>query len=209
MANATMYSQSGEQQGNVDLPNDLFAVDVCGHAMYESVKSYLANQRQGTHKTKNRHERAGQKTKMYRQKGTGRARAGSATAGNRVGGGRIFGPRPRDYRMEIPRKIRRLALKSALTDRAGAADVFVVEDFAMDKPSTKQMAGILGGMGLSGRRTLFVGGQNDTNLVKSARNIPGLEVIPANELNAYQVLRSDVLVVMKSALNQMEEVFAG
>jgi len=209
MASATLYTSAGQSSGQVNLPEELFACEVHGHALYENVKSYLANQRQGTHKTKNRHEVSGQKSKIYRQKGTGRARAGSATSGTRVGGGVIHGPTPRDYSYAIPKKVRRLALKSALSDRAQGSHVHVVEDLGLDAPSTRTVAGMLTEMGLSGHKVLVVAAENDTNVVKSCRNIAGVEVLPANQINAYQVLRADDVVVMKSALARMEEVFGG
>ena len=207
MASANLYTNTGQSSGDVQLSEDLFGTDVNGHVLYESVKSYLANQRQGTHKTKNRHEVAGQKTKIYRQKGTGRARAGSSTAGNRVGGGRIHGPQPRDYSYALPKKVRRLALKSALSDRAQEAHVHIVEDLDLAAPSTRTVIGVLAGMGLQDHKVLVVAAENVMNLVKSCRNIPKVEVLPANEVNAYQVLHSDDVVVMKSALARMEEVF--
>jgi large subunit ribosomal protein L4 len=207
MASANLYTNTGQSSGDVQLSEDLFGADVNGHVLYESVKSYLANQRQGTHKTKNRHEVAGQKTKIYRQKGTGRARAGSSTAGNRVGGGRIHGTSPRDYSYALPKKVRRLALKSALSDRAQEAHVHVVEDLDLTAPSTRTVIGMLAGMGLQDRKVLVVAVENDRNLVKSCRNLRKVEVLPANEVNAYQVLHSDDVIVMKSALARMEEVF--
>jgi large subunit ribosomal protein L4 len=209
MANATLYTSAGQSSGQVELPEGLFGQFVHGHALYENVKSYLANQRQGTHKTKTRHDVAGQKTKMYRQKGTGRARAGSSTSGTRVGGGTIHGPSPRDYEVRIPRKVRRLALKSALSDRAAEAHVHVVEDLDLEVPSTRTLVNLLAEMGLQGGKVLVVVAESDVNVVKSCRNIAGVEVLPANEVNAYQVLYADDIVVTKSALSRMEEVFGG
>lgn len=209
MASATLYSSAGQSSGQVDLPEGLFGQDVNGHVLYENVKSFLANQRQGTHKSKNRHDVSGQKTKMYRQKGTGRARAGSSTSGTRVGGGTIHGPLPRDYSVKIPRKVRRLALRSALSDRAAGSHVHVVEDLDLAAPSTRTVAGLLAEMGLQGAKVLVVAAESDVNVVRSCRNIAGVEVLPANEVNAYQVLRADDIVVMKSALSRMEEVFGG
>ena len=209
MASATLYTNGGQSSGNVDLPEDLFGISVNGHALYENIKQYLANQRQGTGKTKNRHEVSGQKSKMFRQKGTGRARVGSATSGTRVGGGVIHGPTPRDYSYALPKKVRRLALKSALSDRAEGAHVHVVEDFVLQTPSTRTVAGMLAAMGLKSNRVLVIAAENDTVVVKSCRNIKNVQVLPANEVNAYQVLHADDLVVMKSALARMGEVFGG
>lgn len=207
MASATLYSSSGEKRGSVDLPESLFAAGVHTHALYESVKAYLANQRQGTHKTKTRHEVSGQKSKLFRQKGTGRARSGGATTGLRVGGGRIHGPRPRDYSYAIPKQVRRLALTSALSDRALGSNVHVVEDIALDVPSTRSMVGLFRSLGIEGQNVLVVSAERDVNLVKSCRNVPQVNVRRAADLNAYEVLRADQLVVTRSALGRMEEVF--
>lgn len=209
MATAQAFSNEGQEAGRVDLPEKLFAAEVHEHALYEVIKCYLANQRQGTHKTKNRHEVSGQKSKMYRQKGTGRARAGSATSGTRVGGGRIFGPRPRDYRYDVSAKLRRLALRSALSDRAAGENVHVVDDLALEQPSTQSVAKMLRGMGLEGSKILFLSVRDDANLLKSCRNIPSLALRRARELHAYEVMWSDALVIEKSALATLEEVFGG
>ncbi len=207
MATASIYKADGTQAGNVDLPDALFAVPVRGHVLYEAVKNHLANRRQGTHKTKTRSEVNGQKSKLFRQKGTGRARAGSATTGLRVGGGTIHGPRPRDYSYSIPKKVRRAALKSALSDRAAGAQVHVVDGLQFDTPSTRTVSKLLESMGLKKTKVLFVSSGADENLVKSCRNIRFVEVRPANALNAYEVLRADALVIEKSALGALEEVF--
>ncbi|UCE02942.1 MAG: 50S ribosomal protein L4 [Candidatus Latescibacterota bacterium] len=209
MADATVYTSEGQSQGSLNLPDDLFEAEVHGHALYESIKSYLANQRQGTHRTKTRSEASGQKSKLFRQKGTGRARAGSATTGNRVGGATIFGPKPRDYSYSIPKKVRRLALRGALSDRAAGANVHVIEGLQLEAPSTRTIAKLLRSMGLGERKVLFVSSASDQNLVKSCRNIRNVEVQAANQLHAYQVLRADDLVIEKGALTALEEVFGG
>ena len=208
MPSVTLYRSSGEPGGSVELPASFFVPRVHEHAVYETVKSYLANQRQGTHKTKTRHEVSGQKSKMYRQKGTGRARAGSATSGTRVGGGRIHGPRPRDHGFQVPAKVRRLALKSALTDRAAGQNVFVVEDLELETPRTRTVATLLAGLGLAGRQVLVVSDTSDDNLVRSCRNIPRTEVSHAGELNAYQVLRAEAVLFTRSGLEAVGEVLA-
>ncbi|HZM15528.1 MAG TPA: 50S ribosomal protein L4 [Candidatus Krumholzibacteria bacterium] len=207
MTTAQGYSAAGEETEKVPLPEALFAAEVHTHVLYEAVKSYLGNQRQGTHKTKNRHEVSGQKSKLYRQKGTGRARAGSATSGTRVGGGRIFGPRPRDYRTQPPARVRRMALCSALSDRAAGAQVRVVDDLKLEAPSTKSVAKLLAGMGLAAQRVLLVSSRDDSNLFLSCRNVQRLQLQRAQELNAYTVLRAETLVIEKSALQTLEEVF--
>ncbi len=209
MATAKLYSGAGEQKGSVDLPSSLFEQPINRQALYEAVRNYRANQRQGTHDTLTRAEVSATRAKMFRQKGTGRARAGSIASPVRVGGGRAFGPHPRDYSYTLPRKIRRAALKSALTDRAGNERVMVVEGLAYDKPKTATAAALLGNLDLVGRHTLVVlpsGDQGDV-LYKSFRNIKGVRVLRAGELNAYTILWADNLVFTTDALSGAEEVF--
>ena len=210
MAKANLYSGTGEAKGTVDLPAALFEQPVHQQALYESVRNYLANQRQGTHDTKTRAEVVGSKQKMFRQKGTGRARMGSITSPSRVGGGRAHGPHPRDYSYTLPRKVKRLALKSALSDRAASERVNVLEDFQMDAPKTKTLAGVLGKMALEGRHTLFVipGGEANDALYKSLRNLSGVRVLRSGELNAYTILWADNLVFTEQSLQAAQEVFA-
>jgi len=207
MASANVYGADGKQAGNVDLPDALFAAPIHGHAIYEAVRNHLANRRQGTHKTKSRSEVSGQKSKLFRQKGTGRARVGSSTTGNRVGGGTIHGPQPRDYSYSIPKKVRRAALTSALSDRAAGEAVHVVDGLQFDAPSTRAVSKLLESMGLKQTKVLFVSTGTDDNLTKSCRNIRTVEVRPANQLNAYQVMHADALVIEKGALAALEEVF--
>ncbi len=207
MATAKLYSGAGEAKGTVDLPSSLFEQPVHKQALYEAVRNYLANKRQGTHDTKTRAEVKASTAKLFRQKGTGRARAGSAASPTRVGGGVAFGPHPRDYSYTLPRKIKRLALKSALSDRAGNDRVRVIEDFELDTPRTATMVGIFSGMELEGRHTLLVLGPEGDNLYKSARNIHGVRVLRSNELNAYTILWADNLVFTQAALSGAEEVF--
>lgn len=209
MATAKLYSGAGEQKGSVDLPASLFEQPVHRQALYEAVRNYLANQRQGTHDTLTRAEVKATSAKMFRQKGTGRARVGSSVSPIRVGGGRAFGPHPRDYSYTLPRKIKRLALKSALSDRASNERVFVVESPAYETPKTKTAAQLLGNLDLAGRHTLVVlqGGGAGDQLFKSFRNIKGVRVLRASELNAYTILWADNLVFTTDALTGAEEVF--
>jgi large subunit ribosomal protein L4 len=208
MATAKLYSSAGEQKGTVELTAALFEQPVHRQALYEAVRNYLANQRRGTHDTKTRAEVVGSKQKMFRQKGTGRARMGSITSPSRVGGGRAHGPHPRDYSYTLPRKVKRLALKSALSDRAAAERVNVIEDFDLDAPKTKVMAELLGKMALEGRHTLIVLPNGADVIYKSARNLDGVRVLRSHELNAYTILWADNLVFTQSALSNTEEVFA-
>ncbi len=207
MATAKLYNGKGKETGTVDLPASLFAQPVHKQALYEAVRNYLANQRQGTHDTKTRAEVKASTAKLFRQKGTGRARAGSAGSPTRVGGGVAFGPHPRDYSYTLPRKIKRNALKSALSDRADNDRIAVIEDFAMDAPKTATVAGIFGEMDLGGRHTLLVIGPEGNNLYKSARNLHGVRVLRSHELNAYTILWADNLVFTQTALAGAEEVF--
>ncbi len=207
MATAKLYSGAGKAKGTVDLPSSLFEQPVHKQALYEAVRNYLANKRQGTHDTKTRAEVKASTAKLFRQKGTGRARAGSAASPTRVGGGVAFGPHPRDYSYTLPRKIKRVALKSALSDRAGSERVSVIEDFTMDAPKTATMVGIFKGMELAGRHTLLIVGPESDSLYKSARNIHGVRVLRSHELNAYTILWADNLVFTQTALSGAEEVF--
>lgn len=207
MATAKLYSGAGEAKGTVDLPASLFGQPVHKQALYEAVRNYLANQRQGTHDTKTRAEVSASGSKLFRQKGTGRARAGSAASPTRVGGGRAFGPHPRDYGYTLPRKVKRKALLSALSDRADAERVTVLEDFELEAPKTSTVAGILKAMELEGRHTLLVLPADGDILYRSARNLQGVRVLRSNELNAYTILWADNLVFTQKALAGAEEVF--
>ncbi len=209
MATAKLYSGMGEQKGSVDLPGSLFEQPVHRQALFEAVRNYLANRRQGTHDTKTRAQVKATSAKMFRQKGTGRARAGSIASPTRVGGGVAFGPHPRDYSYTLPRKIKRLALKSALTDRATHERVMVLESPSYESPKTKTAAVLLGNMELAGRHTLVVlpAGEQGDILYKSFRNIKGVRVLRAGELNAYTILWADNLVFTTDALSGAEEVF--
>ncbi len=207
MATAKLYSGAGKATGTVDLPSSLFEQPVHKQALYEAVRNYLANKRQGTHDTKTRAEVKASTAKLFRQKGTGRARAGSAGSPTRIGGGVAFGPHPRDYSYTLPRKIKRLALKSALSDRAGNERVSIIEDLKFDTPKTATMVSIFDGMALDGRHTLLVIGPEGDNVYKSARNIHGVRVLRSHELNAYTILWADNLVFTQTALSGAEEVF--
>lgn len=207
MAVAKRFNENGEGKSEQKLPELLFEAPVHEQALYETVKVYLKNQRQGTAKTKERGEVAYSTAKLYRQKGTGRARAGSLKSPVRSGGGTIFGPKPRDHKTRLNRKVKRLALLSALSDRAQNAAISVVEDPSLDAPKTKIMASMLSNMGLGDKTVLFVVPDEGNVLFKSLRNIEGVDVLPAYQLNAYRVLRSDELVFTEASLKQVTEVF--
>jgi large subunit ribosomal protein L4 len=201
---APVKTWSGEEHGRVSLAEEVFGVRPNGHVVYETVKAYLANQRQGTAKAKTRAEVRGGTRKPWRQKGTGRARAGTVTSPLWRHGGRIFGPRPRDYRMEIPKKIRRLALKSALSDRAQDGRILVLESLDLREAKTKEVAAFLKANELGGKSCLLVVEAYDEKVARAARNIPRLSVRVWDELNAHDVVRSEWLVITKSALEAMQ-----
>lgn len=207
MATARLFDGDGKQKGTVELPASLFAQPVHKQSLYEVVRNYLANQRQGTHDTKTRAEVDYSGKKLYKQKGTGRARAGDAKSPTRVGGGVAFGPHPRDYGYKVQRKVKRKALTSALSDRAGAERVTVLEDMSLAAPKTSKVASVFASMALPGRHTLFVVEPGGDNLWKSARNIQGVRVLRSNELNAYTILWADNVVFTQKALAGAEEVF--
>ena len=205
--NARVYGLDGAEKGTTSLPEALFGQQVHEHLLYLSVKPHLGNQRQGTAKVKSRAEVSGGTRKPFRQKGTGRARQGANNTALMPGGGRAFGPKPRDYRTELPRRQRRAALASALSQMASAQAVTVLESLSFPEPKTRQMAEVLERLGLGGKRTLLVVERADPNLLKSCRNLRNLRTTLAHQLNPYQVLTSDVLLVTAGGLERMKEVF--
>jgi len=207
MPQTTLYDRSGKAVGSVELSDDLFAAPVNAAVLHQVVTAQLAARRIGTHDTKTRGEVRGGGRKPYRQKGTGRARQGSRTSPHYRGGGTVFGPHPRSYEQRLPRKMKRLALRGALTAKLGDAAIRIVDSFALEGPRTKDFAGILEALEASGRVLVVAPGQ-DHSLVLSARNLPTVEVILADSLNVVDLLRADVLVIEQPALARMEEVYA-
>ncbi len=205
---AKLYASDGSEKGTAPLPEDLFAQPVNEHLLWLSVKRHLGNQRQGTAKVKTRGEVSGGGRKPWRQKGTGRARAGSNTSPVWPGGGRAFGPKPRDYRTDLPAKQRRAALTSALSLKASENAVVVVESLKFDAPKTKTMADVLKRAGVDGRRTLLVLAQADQNLIKSCRNIKNLRTTMAHQLNPYELLECESVLITSDGLARVQEVFA-
>ena len=208
MASAKLYDFNGDLKGTVDLPSGAFEGAVNKPVLYDAIRMYLANRRRGTAKTKERGEVNYGTRKPYRQKGTGRARAGRRSSPIWKGGGTVFGPHNRDYRYAIPKKMKRLALRSALVDKGGSEAVVVVEGVQMEEPKTKRFSEFIGGAGLVGKKVLFVAGSFDENVYKSMRNLPGVEFMLSRDMNAYEVLRADVLLFTKEALASLEEVFS-
>jgi large subunit ribosomal protein L4 len=201
MIEAPHYAADGAKRGtNFTLPAEYFDGTVNQPVLHQAVKVYLNNQRQGTHMTKSRSFVSGGNQKPWKQKGTGRARQGSIRAPHWRGGGVVFGPTPRDYRTEIPRKVRQLARKSALNARAREGAVHVVERLAFRTPKTSQLAGLLDSLGLDGRKALVLTAGHNSNAYLSGRNLPTVEVMAYAEASAYDILWSDAVVVEEGAL---------
>ncbi|MFL5512120.1 MAG: 50S ribosomal protein L4 [Gemmatimonadales bacterium] len=201
MIEAPHYAADGAKRGaNFALPQEYFDGMVNEPVLHQAVKVYLNNQRQGTHMTKSRSFVSGGNQKPWKQKGTGRARQGSIRAPHWRGGGIVFGPTPRDYRTEIPRKVRQLARRSALNARAREGALHVVERLAFRTPKTAQLAGLLGSLGLAGRKALILTAGHNSNAYLSGRNLPSVEVMTYAEASAYDILWSDVVVIEEGAL---------
>ncbi|MBK7632676.1 MAG: 50S ribosomal protein L4 [Ignavibacteriales bacterium] len=191
----------------IDLSDSIFAIEPNDHAIYLSVKAFLANQRQGTSKSKERAEVRGGGKKPWKQKGRGGARAGTSRSPLWVGGGTIFGPRPRDYRQDLPKKVRRLARKSAFSYKAKDAQLLVVEDFNLDQPKTKDFSKILSALKVSGKKILLLTEANNPNVYKSGRNIPKVKVLEASKASTYDLLNNQILILQKSAVKEIEKTF--
>ncbi len=209
MKTVTVYKRDGSEAGTIDLPDDVFGIEPSVVAIHQTIKAHLANKRQGNASTKTRGEVNLTKSKPYRQKGTGRARAGSANSPVWVGGGTAFGPLPRTYTQRTNQKVRRLALKSAYSIKATEDKIKVVEDFTLESPKTKDIADMLKALGINGEKTVFLFGAKDEMIYKSSRNIPKLNVNMAENTHAYEVMNSDVLVMMKSAVDRVKDIFQG
>lgn len=195
----------GEDSGKkVTLPEDIFGIEANEHAIYLDVKQYLANQRQGTHKAKERAEINHSTRKIKRQKGTGGARAGSIKSPVFVGGGRIFGPRPRNYGFKINKKVKVLARKSALTVKANGGAVSIIEHFTFDAPKTKSYLNLLESLSLTGTKSLLILGGTDANVYLSSRNIPKAKVTSADLVNTYDLMNADRLIISEAAISKLE-----
>jgi large subunit ribosomal protein L4 len=212
MPQITLYDRTGATVGSVDLAESLFAAPVNEAVLHQAVVAQLAGRRTGTHDTKTRGEVRGGGKKPYRQKGTGRARQGSRTAPHYKGGGVVFGPHPRSYEQKLPKKMRRIALRSALTAKLGDDAIRVVDRFGMDgEPRTRAFVAILEALGAGdghGRRVLVVAPAKDEPLLRSAANLPSVSVILADSLNVVDLLNADAVVIEQPALARMEEVYA-
>lgn len=195
----------GKETGRkANLSDAVFAVEPNNHAVYLDVKQYLANQRQGTHKAKERAEIAGSTRKIKKQKGTGTARAGSIKSPIFKGGGRVFGPRPRNYSFKLNKNLKRLARKSALSMKANDNSIVVVEDFSFDTPKTKNFIEVLKALGLEGKKSLVVLGDSNKNVYLSSRNLKASEVVSASELSTYKILNANNIVFLEGSLEGIE-----
>ena len=196
---------NGKDTGRkADLSNKVFAIEPNNHAVYLDVKQYLAKQRQGTHKAKERGEIVGSTRKIKKQKGTGTARAGSIKSGLFKGGGRIFGPRPRNYGFKLNKNVKRLARKSALTIKAQEKSIVVLEDFDFKEPKTKEFTAVLKALKLEAKKSLFVLGAPNNNVYLSSRNLKGSEVVTNSELSTYKILNANQVVLFESAIEGIE-----
>ena len=197
-----IYNIKGEDTGRKAVLNDqVFAIEANEHAVYLDVKQYLANQRQGTHKSKERSEVSGSTRKLHKQKGGGGSRIGDINSPVLVGGGRVFGPRPRDYRFKLNQKLKQLARKSALTVKVQENQIKIVEDFTFDAPKTKDFVNFTKNFKLEGQKVLLVLAGQDKNVYLSARNVPGARIMTASDLNTYSLLNNKAIILTESGLD--------
>ncbi len=198
----------GKETGRTIILDDrIFGVEPNDHAIYLDVKQYMANKRQGTHKTKERAEVAGSTRKIKRQKGTGTARAGSIKSPLFRGGGTVFGPRPRSYGFKLNKKVKQLARKSALTYKARENSILVVEDFTLEAPKTKEMVAIKSNLQIADKRSLFVLPAENINIYLSSRNLQDVSIVNASNLNTYQILNAKAIVLLEGSVKKIEETF--
>ena len=207
MPKVAVYNTSGAQVGEIELNDAVFGIEPHTHAMHSAVVAQLASMRLGTHKTKGRSEVRGGGRKPWRQKGTGRARQGSIRAPQWVGGGTVFGPQPRKYGYKLPKKVRRLAIRSALSSKVKDNELIVLDELKMSQPKTKDFAGILKNLNAD-RKALVVAAEYDDTIALSARNIPGVKFMAADGINVLDVLNYDKLIITQDAVRKVEEVFA-
>lgn len=207
MPNVVMINQLGEEVGKIDLNEAVFGIEVNEHAVYEVVKNQLANKRQGTQSAKTRAEVRGGGRKPWRQKGTGRARQGSTRSPQWTGGGVVFAPKPRDYSYSVPKKVKRLALKSVLTSKVNDEEIIVLDKLELDAISTKAAQEVISKINI-GRNALFVVSERDEKVYRSFKNIPNVDTVVADKMNVYDILKYDSLVVTQDAVKKIEEVYA-
>lgn len=207
MPKVALLNQAGSNVGEIELNDSVFGIEPNQHVLFDAVIMQRASLRQGNHKVKNRSEVAGGGRKPWRQKGTGRARQGSIRSPQWRGGGVVFGPTPRSYAYKLPKKVRRLAIKSALSSKVIDNNIVVLEDLAFNAPKTKEMTAVLNGLSVA-KKALIVTADNNENVALSARNIPGVTVVTATGVNVLDVLKHEKLIMTKAAVQKVEEVLA-
>ena len=207
MATVTMLTMAGSEAGSLELNDKVFAVEPNEFAVQAVIKNYLANQRQGTQSAKTRGEVRGGGRKPFRQKGTGRHRQGHSTDPSQVGGGVVFAPKPRDYRYTLPRKLRRLAMLSALSAKLQDKELIVLDSLSFEEPKTKEMIKVLENV-KAAKKALVVTDINNDNVIRSAANIPGVATTTATQINVYEILNHTSLILTKDAVAKLEEVYA-
>ncbi|MBN7773699.1 50S ribosomal protein L4 [Clostridium aminobutyricum] len=207
MAKVTMLNMAGAEVGSIDLNDAIFGIEPNQNAVHAVVKNYLANQRQGTQSAKNRGEVRGGGRKPFRQKGTGRHRQGSTTDPSQIGGGVVFAPKPRDYRYTVPKKLRRLAMKSALSSKVAEKEIIVLDALTFEAPKTKEMIKVLGNVNAA-KKALIVMADKDENVIRSAANIPGVRTALVGTMNVYEIINYTTFIVTKDAVNKIEEVYS-
>ncbi len=202
-----IYNINGEDTGRrAQLNDEVFAIEANEHALYLDVKQFLANQRQGTHKSKERSEVSGSTRKLHKQKGGGGSRIGDINSPVLVGGGRVFGPRPRDYRFKLNKKVKLLARKSALSVKAQDNQIIIVEDFSLEAPKTKDFLKIAKNLKVDGKKLLLVLASREKNVYLSARNVPGASVMTAQDINTYSLLNNNAIVLTESSLEVINKL---
>ena len=206
MAKVTMLNMQGAEAGTIELNDEIFAITPNEFAVHAVVKNYLANQRQGTQSAKTRGEVRGGGKKPFRQKGTGRHRQGHSTDPSQVGGGIVFAPKPRDYRYHLPKKLRRLAMKSALSSKVAENEIIVDDELKFEAPKTKEMIKFLQAVNAE-KKALIITAEKDENVVKSAANIPGVRTALATTMNVYEIVNHTSFIVTKEAVELIEEVY--
>ncbi|MCL2436678.1 MAG: 50S ribosomal protein L4 [Clostridiales bacterium] len=207
MATVKMLNMAGAEAGSIELKDEIFGITPNQNAVHAVVKNYLANQRQGTQSAKTRGEVRGGGRKPFRQKGTGRHRQGSTTDPTQVGGGVTFAPKPRDYRYTLPKKLRRLAMKSALSSKVEEKEIIVLDALSFTAPKTKEMVKVLENV-KAGKKALIVMAEKDENVIKSAANIPGVRTALVSTMNVYEIINYTSFIVTKDAINKIEEVYS-
>ena len=207
MPKVDVLNINGQKVEELELSESIFAAEISEYAVYEVIQNHLANRRQGTQSAKTRAEVRGGGRKPWRQKGTGRARQGSTRSPQWIGGGVVFAPKPRDYSYSVNKKVRRLALKSVLTTKVNEGNLIVLDALEMNAPKTKDFIAMLSAVN-AGKKALVVTAENSPNVVKSCRNIPGVDITFVNTLTVYDIMRHDSLIITKEAVRKTEEVYA-